>query len=65
MDTDDLEPIKKPKNIDFDTFSIEELEEYIEELKSEIRKAENFIKSKDKDRMKAEDLFKKWLIDMV
>ena len=59
MDTDDLEPIKKPKNIDFDTFSIEELEEYIEELKSEIRKAENFIKSKDKDRMKAEDLFKK------
>ena len=44
MDTDDLEPIKKPKNIDFDTLSIEELEEY---------------KSKGEDRMKAEDLFKK------
>ena len=65
MDTDDLEPIKKPKNIDFDTLGIEELEEYIEELKAEIKKAENFIKSKGKDRMKAEDLFKKWLIDMV
>ena len=59
MDTDDLEPIKKPDNIDFDTRSIEELEEYIEELKNEIKKAENFIKSKGKDRMKAEDLFKK------
>ena len=59
MDTDDIEPIKKPKNIDFDTFSIEELEEYIEELKAEINKAENFIKSKGKDKMKAEDLFKK------
>ena len=59
MDTDDLEPIKKPKIIDFDTLSIEELEEYIEELKTEIKKAENFIKSKGKDRTKAEDLFKK------
>ena len=59
MDTDDLEPIKKPDNIDFDTLSIEELEEYIEELKTEIKKAENFIKSKGKDRIKAEDLFKK------
>ena len=59
MDTDDLEPIKKPKNIDFDTLSIEELEEYIEALKAEIKKTENFIKSKGIDRMKAEDLFKK------
>ena len=59
MDTDDLEPIKKPKNIDFDTLSVEELEEYIEELKAEIKKTENFIKSKGEDRMKAEDLFNK------
>ena len=29
MDTDDLEPIIKPKEIDFDTLSIEELKEYI------------------------------------
>ena len=59
MDTDELEPIKKPDNIDFETLSIKELEEYIEELKNEIKKAENFIKSKGKDKMKAEDLFKK------
>ena len=30
MDTDDLEPIIKPKEIDFDTLSIEELKEYID-----------------------------------
>ena len=36
MDTDDLEPIIKPKEIDFDTLSIEELKEYIIELKAEI-----------------------------
>ena len=28
MDTDDLEPIIKPKEIDFDTLSIEELKVY-------------------------------------
>ena len=32
MDTDDLVPVKKPKTIDFDTLSVEELTEYIEEL---------------------------------
>ena len=32
MDTDDLESVKKPKTIDFDTLSVEELTEYIEEL---------------------------------
>ena len=36
MDTDDLEPIIKPKEIDFDTLSIEELKEYIKELNAEI-----------------------------
>jgi len=59
MDTDDLEPVKKPKIIDFDTLSIEELEEYIEELKAEIKKAQNFIESKEKDKVNAESLFKK------
>ena len=43
MDTDDLEPIKKPKIIDFDTLSIEELEEYIEELKAAQIKQESLI----------------------
>ena len=43
MDTDDLEPIIKPKEIDFDTLSIEELKEYIVELNTEIKRAENYI----------------------
>ena len=63
MDTDDLEPVKKSEKIDFDTLSVEELREYIEELKAEIAKAENFIQSKQGDKLKAEELFKKWLID--
>ena len=29
MDTDELEPTIKPKEVDFDTLSIEELNEYI------------------------------------
>ena len=66
MDTDDLEPIIKPKEIDFDTLSIEELKDYIKELneyiielKVEIERAESYILSKGKDRLNAENLFKK------
>ena len=59
MDTDDLEPVIKPKEVDFDTLSIEELNEYIVNLKKEIEKAKNYISSKNKDRLKAEELFKK------
>jgi len=59
MDTDDLEPIIKPKEIDFESLSIEELKEYIIELKAEIERAENYILSKGKDRLNAESLFKK------
>ena len=55
MDTDDLEPVKKSEKVDFDTLSVEELKEYIEELKTEIIKAENFIQSKHGDRLKAEE----------
>ena len=60
MDTDDLEPIIKPKQVDFDTLSIEELNEYITNLEKEIEKAKNYILSKGKDRLNAEELFKKW-----
>ena len=60
MDTDELEPIIKPKEVDFDTLSIEELNEYILELEKEIEKAKNYISSKNKDRLNAEELFKKW-----
>ena len=59
MDTDDLEPVIKPKEIDFDTLSLEDLREYIIELNAEIKRAENYILSKEKDRLNAEGLFKK------
>ena len=59
MDTDEFEPIIKPKEVDFDTLSIEELNEYILELEKEIEKARQYISSKSKDRLNAEELFKK------
>ena len=60
MDSDELEPIIKPKEVDFDTLSIVELNEYIVNLEKEIEKAKNYISSKNKDRLNAEELFKKW-----
>ena len=59
MDTDELEPVIRPKEVDFDTLSIEELNEYILELEKEIKKARQYISSKGKDRLNAEELFKK------
>ena len=59
MDIDELEPVIKPREVDFDTLSIEELNEYILELEKEIEKAKQYISSKGKDRLNAEDLFKK------
>ena len=59
MDTDELEAVIKPKEVDFDTLSIEELNEYILELEKEIEIARQYITSKDKDRLNAEELFKK------
>ena len=60
MDTDEFEPIIKSKEVDFDTLSIEELNEYIANLEKEIEKAKQYISSKGKDRLNAEELFKKW-----
>ena len=57
MDTDDLEPIKKVKKIDFDQLSIEELNDYILEMETEIKKCREYIKSKQNDKLKAEELF--------
>ncbi|MEQ9449099.1 MAG: DUF1192 domain-containing protein [Rhodospirillaceae bacterium] len=59
MDTDDLEPIKKksqPK--DLSRMSIEDLKEYIVELKAEMVRAEQTIARKDKARQGAEAFFK-------
>ena len=58
MDTDDLEPIKKIKKIDFDELSIDELHDYIFEMEEEIKKCHEYIKSKQGDKLKAEELFK-------
>ena len=59
MDTDELEAVIKPKEVDFDTLSIEELNEYILELEKEIEKAKQYVLSKGTDRLNAEELFKK------
>ena len=58
MDTDELEPVKKIKKIDFDELSIEELKDYISEMETEIKKCHEYIKSKQSDKLKAEELFK-------
>ena len=54
-----LGPIVKPRVVGFGTLGIEELKEYIIELNAEIKRAENYISSKEKDRLNAESLFKK------
>jgi uncharacterized small protein (DUF1192 family) len=60
MDTDDLEPTKKkPVMKDLEVMSIEALRDYIDELTSEIRRAEATIAAKDKARQGAESFFKK------
>tara|TARA_B110000438_G_C15488987_1_gene510613 strand:+ start:443 stop:622 length:180 start_codon:yes stop_codon:yes gene_type:complete len=59
MDTDDLEPIKKIKPLDFDELSVDELKEYIIEMESEIQKCNEYIDNKQDDKLKAEGLFKK------
>jgi len=60
MDEEDLEPVKA-KSFEgkvFDTFSIEEIEAYIGELKAEIARAEAAIGAKRGFRDSAEDVFR-------
>jgi len=62
MDLDDLEPRhskKKPPPKNLQLLDIAELEEYIAELKAEIARAEDMIKSKKSVLAGAEALFKK------
>jgi uncharacterized small protein (DUF1192 family) len=59
MDTDDLEPRKRqPGAPDLPAMSIEALAEYIEELRTEISRAEAMIVSKNAARGVADDVFK-------
>lgn len=60
MDINDLEPQKKaPQKRDLDPMSIEELEEYIVEMREEITRVEGNIEAKKKHRDGIEGLFKK------
>ena len=60
MDTDDLEPPKKKAEIkNLDIMSIEALQDYVQELKSEIARVESAIAAKQKARSGAEAFFKK------
>jgi len=59
MDTDDLEPRKaKPKLKNLDPMSVEDLSEYIEELKAEIRRVEENMQKKKAHLSAAAGLFK-------
>jgi uncharacterized small protein (DUF1192 family) len=59
MDTDDLEPIRQnSKPFDLSMMSIEDLEEYIDNLKTEIVRVEAAIKKKTSARAGAEAVFK-------
>ena len=53
---DEEESIKKPKTLDFDDLSIEEIEEMIDDHKSEISNLEALLKKK-KDKLKLADTF--------
>jgi uncharacterized small protein (DUF1192 family) len=53
---DEEEPIKKPKPLDLDDLSVEEIEEMINDLKSEISNLEALLKKK-KDKLKLADAF--------
>ena len=53
---DEEEPPKKTKPIDFDDLSIDEIEEMIDNHKSEISKLEVLLKKK-KDKLKLADRF--------
>ena len=60
IDADDLEPLKKkPKPRDLDTLSIEELNDYIADMESEIKRVRDKIKAKTSHSAAAAALFKK------
>jgi uncharacterized small protein (DUF1192 family) len=59
MDSDDLEPRKaKPKPRNLDPMSVEDLAEYVDELKAEIRRVEENMAKKKAHLSAAAGLFK-------
>ena len=60
MDIDDLEPRKQPpKPKDLSAFSIEDLRQYVDLLKTEISRAEAMISQKSAQKDAASAIFKK------
>lgn len=60
IDTDDLEPLKKvPPKKDLDRMGIEELNDYILEMESEIARVREKIKAKQAQKAAASLFFKK------
>ena len=60
MDEQDLTPRKAPAKLrDLDSLSIEELEEYIAELETEIRRVRADVDRKQRHREGVEGLFKR------
>lgn len=59
MDTDDLAPPPKAKPFNLELLSIEELEERISRLESEIGRAREMIAKKKKSRDAAASVFKR------
>ena len=53
---DEEEPIKKPKPLDLDDLSVDEIEKMINDHKSEINNLEVLLKKK-KDKLKLADTF--------
>ncbi len=59
IDTDDLEPQRKaPELPDFETMSIEELQDYIAQLEETIAKVREIIAAKTVARGSADSVFK-------
>lgn len=59
MDLDELEPRKqKPQPRNLDVLSIEELSDYIEEMRAEIKRVEEKIAAKKAHMSAAADIFK-------
>jgi uncharacterized small protein (DUF1192 family) len=59
VDTDDLDPVKEPtKKVDLEPMSIEELNNYIVEMETEINRVRAAIQAKQGHRSGAESLFK-------
>lgn len=59
MDLDELEPRKqKPQPRNLDVLSIEELNDYIEEMRAEIKRVEEKIAAKKAHMSAAADIFK-------